>query len=369
MVGRRPVWVVKIGSALLTADGAGLDKDAICDWSRQIARLDGQGVSTVLVSSGAVAAGMQRMGWKQRPHALYQQQAVAAIGQMGLIRMYEAAFKTHGLHTAQILLTHEDLANRQRYLNARSTLREVLRLGVVPVVNENDSVATEEIRFGDNDSLAAMVANLVEAERLIIMTDQDGLFDADPRTHPAAKLIRSAKAGDPELEKLAGGSGALGRGGMLTKVQAAARAARSGTSTWIVSGREQSILLRLHGGEAIGTHLKASSGRVAARKQWLASHMRVGGELVLDDGAVEVLRSAGRSLLPVGVTEVRGSFVRGEVVRCLDQRGREVARGLVNYGSLDAGRIIGKASGRIESILGYVDEPELIHRDNMVVFG
>lgn len=363
----RPVWVIKIGSALLTADGKGLDQDAICSWARQIAHLHKQGISPVLVSSGAVAAGMQRMGWTQRPHALYQQQAAAAIGQMGLIQLYESAFQQYGLHTAQILLTHEDLANRKRYLNARSTLREVLRLNVVPVVNENDSVAIDEIRFGDNDSLAAMVANLLEADRLVILTDQDGLFDADPRYHDDAKLIIKATAGDPALLILAGGSGHLGQGGMLTKVQAAERAARSGASTHIVNGRAKDILIGLHAGGPVGTHLVSASGRVAARKQWLAGHMQVAGELVLDDGAVKVLQGAGRSLLPVGVTEVRGEFARGELVRCINAKGREVARGLVNYDHREAGQIIGHASDRIESILGYVDEPEMIHRDNMVV--
>jgi len=363
----RPVWVIKIGSALLTADGKGLDQDAICSWARQIAHLHKQGISPVLVSSGAVAAGMQRMGWTQRPHALYQQQAAAAIGQMGLIQLYESAFQQYGLHTAQILLTHEDLANRKRYLNARSTLREVLRLNVVPVVNENDSVAIDEIRFGDNDSLAAMVANLLEADRLVILTDQDGLFDADPRYHDDAKLIIKATAGDPALLNLAGGSGHLGQGGMFTKVQAAERAARSGASTHIVNGRAKDILIGLHAGEPVGTHLVSASGRVAARKQWLAGHMQVAGELVLDDGAVKVLQGAGRSLLPVGVTEVRGEFARGELVRCINAKGREVARGLVNYDHREAGQIIGHASDRIESILGYVDEPEMIHRDNMVV--
>lgn len=365
--GKRPVWIVKIGSALLTGDGEGLDRDAISDWVRQMAYLQEQGINTVLVSSGAVAAGMQRMGWTQRPHALYQLQAAAAIGQMGLVQLYESAFQKYGLHTAQILLTHEDLSNRNRYLNARSTLREVLKLNVVPVVNENDSVAIDEIRFGDNDSLAAMVANLLEAERLVILTDQDGLFDADPRDDDKAKLIPEARAGDASLLSLAGGSGRYGRGGMLTKVQAAERAARSGADTYIVSGRSKDVLIRLYEGKAAGTHLVAASGRVAARKQWLAGHMQTAGELVIDDGAVKVLQGAGRSLLPVGVTEVRGRFARGELVRCIDVRGKEIARGLVNYDYREAAQIIGAPSERIESILGYVDEPEIIHRDNMVI--
>jgi len=363
----RPVWVIKIGSALLTANGERLDRVAISDWVAQMAQLNAAGLGIVLVSSGAVAAGMQRLGWKRRPHALYQQQAAAAIGQMGLIQVYESAFLAHGLHTAQILLTHEDLSNRRRYLNARSTLREVLRLNVVPVINENDSVATDEIRFGDNDSLAAMVSNLVEADRLVILTDQDGLYDRDPRSEAGAQLVHEATAGDPALLRAAGGSGSLGRGGMLTKVQAAERAARSGADTLILNGRRRDILLDALAGRAYGTHLKAASGRVAARKQWLAGHMRVTGDLVLDEGAVRVLRESGRSLLPVGVVEVRGDFARGDMVRCVDAQGHEIARGLVNYDHREAGLIIGQPSDRIEALLGYVDEPEMIHRDNMIV--
>ncbi|MFW2438089.1 MAG: glutamate 5-kinase [Arenicellales bacterium] len=362
-----PCWVIKIGSALLTADGKGLDEQAIAGWVKQMAQLQNQGIHIVLVSSGAVAAGMQRLGWTKRPHALHQQQAAAAIGQMGLIQLYESVFQQYDLHTAQILLTHEDLSNRKRYLNARGTLREVLKLNVIPVINENDTVATDEIRFGDNDSLAAMVANLVEADRLLILTDQDGLFDRDPRTFSDATLIKQAKAGSTELESYAGDSGSLGRGGMLTKIRAAGRAARSGARTHIVNGRTENILLRLHDGEVHGTLLVPAAGRVAARKQWLATHMQSCGDLLLDNGAVKVLRESGRSLLPVGVTAVNGIFARGDMVRCLDHEGREVAHGLVNYSSVEAKKIIGHASSRIESILGYVDEAELIHRDNMVV--
>jgi glutamate 5-kinase len=330
-------------------------------------RLSEQGIAVVLVSSGAVAAGMQRLGLKQRPHALYQQQAAAAIGQMGLIQLYESAFSHYGRHTAQILLTHEDLADRRRYLNARGTLREVLRLEVIPVINENDSVATEEIRFGDNDSLAAMVANLVEAERLVILTDQQGLYDSDPRQNRDAQLLHSVQAGDARLEQFAGGSGKLGRGGMLTKVRAAERAARSGTITHVVNGRQPDVLLKISSEQPPGTVFTPSTGRVAARKQWLATHMRVTGDLLLDDGAVRVLREEGRSLLPVGVREVKGYFGRGDMVRCVDAGGKEVARGLVNYDYREAALIIGRASDKIEAILGYVDEPELIHRDNMIV--
>jgi len=365
---KKPCWVIKIGSALLTADGAGLDEVAIASWVQQMASLHEQGVSVILVSSGAVAAGMQRLGWEKRPHALYQQQAAAAIGQMGLIQLYESAFQKFNLHTAQILLTHEDLSNRKRYLNARGTLREVLNLNVIPVINENDSVATDEIRFGDNDSLAAMVANLVEVDRLVILTDQEGLFDRDPRQFSDAVLIKEAVAGDPGLEGYAGESGTLGQGGMLTEIRAAERAARSGASTHIANGRTSNILLRLYENESHGTKLVPASGRLAARKQWLATHMQSTGDLVLDDGAVRVLRESGRSLLPVGVASVNGNFARGDMVRCLDLKGQEVARGLVNYASHEARKIFGQSSDQIELILGYVDEAEMIHRDNMVVF-
>jgi len=359
--------VVKIGSALLTRDGQGLNHEGIQDWVTQLAQFRARGPEVVLVTSGAVAAGMQRLGRTVRPHALFELQAMAAVGQMNLVQVYEAAFQRHGLHTAQVLLTHDDLADRQRYLNSRSTLRTLLTLGVVPVVNENDTVATEEIRFGDNDTLAALVANLVEADLLLILTDQHGLYDRDPRRDPDAKLVYEGVAGDRQLLSMAGASGTLGRGGMRTKLLAAEKAAHSGASTVIASGRVENVIQRVLNGEALGTHLKAVQGRVAARKQWLAGHERVAGRLKLDAGAAKVIREGGKSLLPVGVKAVDGRFTRGEIVSCLDPEGREVARGLVNYNSEEAGSIIGKASDKIESILGYVDEPELIHRDNMVV--
>jgi len=359
--------VVKIGSALLTRDGQGLNHEGIQDWVTQLAQFRARGPEVVLVTSGAVAAGMQRLGRTVRPHALFELQAMAAVGQMNLVQVYEAAFQRHGLHTAQVLLTHDDLADRQRYLNGRSTLRTLLTLGVVPVVNENDTVATEEIRFGDNDTLAALVANLVEADLLLILTDQHGLYDHDPRRDPDAKLVYEGVAGDRQLLSMAGASGTLGRGGMRTKLLAAEKAAHSGASTVIASGRVENVIQRVLKGEGLGTHLKAVQGRVAARKQWLAGHERVAGRLKLDAGAAKVIREGGKSLLPVGVKTVDGRFTRGEIVSCLDPEGREVARGLVNYNSEEAGRIIGKASDKIESILGYVDEPELIHRDNMVV--
>ena len=361
-------WVVKIGSALLTNDGKGLAVDAIDDWVAQIADLRQAGREVLLVSSGAVAEGITRLGWTQRPHALHELQAAAAIGQMGLVQAYESRFQKFGLHTAQVLLTHDDLSNRQRYLNARSTLRTLLDLGVIPIVNENDTVTTDEIRFGDNDTLAALVANLVEADVLVLLTDQQGLYDGDPRSNPSAHLVPEALAGDISLEKMAAGSGgALGRGGMLTKVRAAARAARSGTVTLIASGHEPAVLQRLAADERLGTCLRPSSGAVAARKQWLAGQLRVRGRLLLDDGAVKVLRGAGSSLLPVGVTRVEGEFDRGDLVVCLDPGGEEVARGLVNYNAAESSKIIGQPSSRIEALLGYVDETELIHRDNLVL--
>jgi glutamate 5-kinase len=364
--GKRRI-VVKIGSALLTRDGQGLNSDGIQDWVAQIAQLRTRGLELVLVSSGAVAAGMQRLGRSTRPNALHELQAMAAVGQMNLVQVYESAFQRHGLHTAQVLLTHDDLTDRRRYLNSRTTLRTLLGFGVIPVINENDTVATEEIRFGDNDTLAALVANLIEADLLLVLTDQRGLYERDPRQDPEAKLLAEGKAGDPQLLSMAGGSGALGRGGMRSKLLAAEKAARSGASTVIASGREANVIVRVLDGEPVGTHLHAAQGRVAARKQWLAGQLRATGKLRLDAGAVKVIRDGGKSLLPVGVKVVEGAFTRGEIVSCLDPEGHEVARGLVNYSSEEAIRIIGKASDKIESILGYIDEPELIHRDNMVV--
>lgn len=361
-------WVIKIGSSLLTNDGTGLAVDAINSWVEQMAGLRQQGHELVLVSSGAVAEGMTRLGWQQRPHALHELQAAAAVGQMGLIQAYESRFQKFGLHTAQVLLTHEDLAHRQRYLNARTTLRTLLQLNVVPVVNENDTVATEEIRFGDNDSLAALVANLVEADLLVFLTDQDGMFDSDPRSNPDARLIAEAQAGDQKLESMAAGSGGtLGRGGMLTKVRAAARAARSGTMTLIASGRQDNVLQRIAADEDLGTRLYPANAPLAARKQWLAGQLQACGRLLLDEGAVKVLRSAGSSLLAVGVTGVEGDFRRGDLVVCLAPGGEEVARGLVNYNMDETRKIIGEPSNRIEELLGYIDESELIHRDNLVL--
>ncbi len=361
-------WVIKVGSALVTANGRGLDQAAFSAWVEQIAALRATGKEVVLVSSGAVAEGMSRLGWTRRPRAVNELQAAAAVGQMGLIQAYESRFQEHGLHTAQILLTHEDLADRQRYLNARSTLRSLLGLGVIPVVNENDTVATDEIRFGDNDTLAALVANLVEADLLIILTDQEGMYEADPRANPDAAFISEAAAGDPRLLSMASDTGgALGRGGMATKVKAAARAARSGTATLIASGRQDAVLQAIAAGQSLGTLLHPQSSPMAARKRWLAGHLQAHGRLLLDAGAVRVLREAGRSLLPVGVSRVEGGFQRGELVICLAADGSEVARGLVNYSADEARKIIGQPSDRIESLLGYVDEPELIHRDNLVL--
>jgi glutamate 5-kinase len=360
--------VVKVGSSLVTNEGRGLDAQAIARWAAQIAQLRALGKHCVLVSSGAIAEGLQRLGWAKRPHAMHELQAAAAVGQMGLVQCYETSFREHGLKTAQVLLTHADMADRQRYLNARSTLRTLLALGVIPVINENDTVVTDEIKFGDNDTLGALVANLVEADALIILTDQAGLYDADPRKVPAAKLIQERAAADPALESMAGGSGsALARGGMLTKVQAAKRAARSGAHTVIASGHEADVLLRIARGERVGTLLTAGTMPLAARKQWLADHLNIGGRLKLDAGAVKALSSGGKSLLPVGVVEVSGEFERGAVVACDDPQGREVARGLVNYSAAETRQIMRKPSAEIESILGYVDEPELIHRDNLVL--
>ena len=361
-------WVVKIGSALLTADGKGLAREALSSWVEQMAAWVLSGNQLVLVSSGAVAEGMSRMGWRTRPTTLHQLQAAAAIGQMGLIRAYETCFLKRGLHTAQVLLTHDDLTDRRRYLNARSTLLTLLNLGVIPVVNENDTVANEELRFGDNDTLAALVANLVEADLLVLLTGQEGLYDKDPRFNPDARMISESRVDSETLDQVAGGSaGGLGRGGMVTKVRAARLAARSGASTIIAPGSGENVLTRIARGERLGTLLTPVQGREAARKRWLAGHLQVRGRLVLDNGAVRVLRESGRSLLSVGVKEVAGRFSRGEVVSCVDERGREVARGLVNYSSQEADKIKGVPSAEIRDILGYVDDVELIHRDNLVL--
>jgi len=359
--------VVKVGSALVTNNGAGLALDAIAEWARQMAILLAEGRQVILVSSGAIAAGMQRLGWRERPHAMHELQAAAAVGQMGLAQAYETHFARHGLKTAQILLTHEDLADRTRYLNARSTLLTLLALGVVPIINENDTVVTDEIKFGDNDTLGALVANLVEASALVILTDQQGLYSADPRKDPAASLIAEGRAEDTAYEAMAGGAGSgISRGGMITKVRAAQRAARSGADTLIASGHEADVLPRLLRGEPLGTLLYATASPLAARKQWLADHLQLAGRLQLDEGAVTALRE-GRSLLPVGVLSVSGDFERGAVVACLSPEGTEIARGLINYASSEARRIARHATADIEALLGYLDETELIHRDNMVL--
>ena len=360
--------VVKVGSSLVTNNGEGLDQTAIAAWASQIAHLVENGKQVVLVSSGAVAEGMQRLGWKKRPTAINELQAAAAVGQMGLVQMYETCFSQHALHTAQVLLTHDDLADRKRYLNARSTLRTLLDLRVIPIINENDTVVTDEIRFGDNDTLGSLVANLIEADALVILTDQAGLYSADPRKNPQAAFIQHAIAGAPELEEMAGGAGsAIGSGGMLTKILAAKRAARSGAHTIIASGREANVLSRLASGEVIGTHLRAEQVKMLARKQWMADHLRVGGRLVLDDGAIKALKQDGKSLLPIGVTAVEGMFERGDVVACMNTRGQEIARGLVNYNASETARILRRPSNEIALILGYIETAELVHRDNLIL--
>lgn len=363
----QPGWVIKVGSALLTDGSTGLDTDRIHDWARQVQTLRDSGLRIVIVSSGAIAFGMRKLGWKQRPSAVHEQQAAAAVGQTGLAEAWAAAFDVAGTTTAQVLLTAGDLEDRTRYLNARSTLRTLLEMGVVPIVNENDTVAIEEIRFGDNDSLAALVTNLVEAQKLIILTDQPGLYDADPRQHANPSLVTEAVAGDPALDAMAGPEGRLGRGGMRTKLRAATLAARSGAETTIAAGSSPDVLLKVLNNENPGTRLSAPRGRLASRKQWLAGRMNARGTLRLDAGAVRVLREAGRSLLPVGVVAVEGQFERGDVVACVGPDGVEVARGLVNYRADEARQIAGLASDAIESRLGYIDEPELVHRDNLVL--
>jgi glutamate 5-kinase len=359
--------VVKIGSALITNNGLGVAMEAVHDWARQISEVRQTGRQVLLVSSGAIACGMQRLGWEKRPHGVRELQACAAVGQMGLAQIYQEAFARYGLNTAQVLLTHDDLADRKRYLNARSTLSTLLSLGVIPVINENDTVVTDEIRFGDNDTLGALVTNATEADTLLILTDQHGLYTADPRKNPKAELVREAVAGDAALEAMAGGAGtAIGTGGMLTKVLAAKRAARSGADTVIAYGREPDVIVRVAAGVSIGTRLSAQTKPLAAKKQWLADHLQTAGQFYLDGGA-EVALKAGKSLLPIGVISVIGDFERGAAVACIGADGREVARGLANYNGFESRRIARHPSQDIESLLGYVADPEMIHRDNLIL--
>lgn len=360
--------VVKVGSSLVTNEGRGLDEEAIGQWSQQLAALVQEGRELIMVSSGAVAEGMKRLGWTVRPKEINELQAAAAVGQMGLVQMYESKLREHGVGSAQVLLTHADLADRERYLNARSTLLTLLQLGVVPVINENDTVVNDEIKFGDNDTLGALVANLVEADVLVILTDQKGLYTADPRRDPAAQFVQEARAGDPLLESMAGGTGSgIGKGGMITKILAAKRAAGSGASTVIAWGREPKVLLRLCSGEAIGTCLVANTPKNQARKRWMSDHLQMRGAVMVDDGAVNKIVGEGKSLLPIGMTGVDGDFSRGDVIAVRDGRGVEVARGLANYASSEARLLCRKSSSDFERLLGYAAEPEMIHRDNMVL--
>ncbi len=360
-------WVIKIGSALLTNDGKGLDTESLNIWVRQIAALRKRGYELIVVSSGAVAAGLTRLGWSERPHAIHEQQAAAAVGQSSLIRAWEDAFKQFNLITAQILLDHDDLGNRKRYLNARSTIKTLIELGVIPIVNENDTVVTDEIRFGDNDALAALVANLVEAETLCILTDQLGLFDSDPRRNALAKIVLEKSASDSELDSMAGEGGSLGRGGMISKIKAARIAARSGANTIIAGGKIPDVIERISQGESVGSLLYSETQPLAARKAWLAGNLQAKGEITLDDGAVTFLTEKGTSLLPVGVKTISGKFNRGALVVCRNLNGKEIARGLINYSSEEAEKIAGVSSSKIESVLGYKDYDELIHRDNLVL--
>lgn len=360
-------WVVKVGSALLTDDGRGLDEEMITRLVEQLVGLRDQACEVVLVSSGAVAAGIVRLGWKARPHLVHDLQAAAAVGQSVLVQSYESAFKRHAVVTAQVLLGHDDIMARDRYLNARGTLKTLLRLGVLPVINENDTVVTDEIRFGDNDTLAALVANLIDADALLLLTDQEGLYRDDPRSNPAAEMVRTCDVHDASLDAMAGEGGELGRGGMVTKLRAARLAARSGTETIIASGRREHVVASVAAGDDVGTWLRTGKEPQNARKQWLASMVQIQGSVELDAGAVRVLRESGRSLLPVGVRGVHGNFKRGDMVSCRDPDGVEVARGLTNYGAQETSRIMGSASSKIEAILGYELEEELIHRDNLVL--
>lgn len=367
-IGQSRRWLIKIGSALLTNDGRGLDRVAIEGWVTQMATLQQRGIELVLVSSGAIAEGMKRLKWTRRPTELYKLQAAAAIGQTGMIQAYETFFQHYGIQTAQVLLTHHGLTSRQRYLNARSTLRTLISLKAIPIINENDAVATEEIRFSDNDTLAGLATNLVEADLLVILTDQQGLYECDPRVDPSARLVEQGYAGDPQLEAMASPfGGQFGRGGMLSKVKAANLAARSGATTLIVSGRIPDVLLRIAEGETLGTLLLPAQARMVARKQWLASKLKMRGKLFLDEGATQVLCHSGKSLLPIGVIRAEGDFIRGDMVICISPTGKEIACGLVNYSIEETLKILRQPSDKIEEILGYIDAPELIHRDNLVL--
>ena len=360
--------VVKVGSSLVTNEGRGLDADAIGHWCEQLAALVRDGREVIMVSSGAIAEGMKRLGWATRPKGIHELQAAAAVGQMGLAQVYETKLRESGIGSAQVLLTHADLADRERYLNARSTLLTLLSLGVVPVINENDTVVNDEIKFGDNDTLGALVANLVEADALVILTDQKGLYTADPRKDPAAQFVHQANAGDATLEAMAGGAGSsIGRGGMITKILAAKRAAGSGASTVIAWGREPQALIRLSQGEAIGTLLVAQTQKNQARKQWMADHLQMRGSVTVDQGAATKVRDEGKSLLPIGMTAVQGDFSRGDVIALLDADGVEIARGLANYASSEARLICRKSSSEFEKLLGYTGEPEMLHRTNLVL--
>jgi len=360
--------VVKVGSSLVTNEGRGLDAEAIGQWSEQLAALVKDGREVIMVSSGAIAEGMKRLGWRTRPKAIHELQAAAAVGQMGLVQMYETKLRENGIGSAQVLLTHADLADRERYLNARSTLLTLLQLGVVPVINENDTVVNDEIKFGDNDTLGALVANLVEADALIILTDQKGLYTADPRKDPAAEFVHEAKAGDAALEAMAGGAGSsIGSGGMITKILAAKRAAGSGASTVIAWGREPQALIRLTRGEAIGTLLVAQTQKMQARKQWMADHLQLRGSVTVDPGAASMVLIGGKSLLPIGMTGVQGDFSRGDVIAVRGADGTEIARGLANYSSSEARLICRKVSSEFERLLGYTGESEMVHRTNLIL--
>lgn len=360
--------VIKVGSSLVTNEGRGLDAAAIGEWCAQLATLVKDGREVIMVSSGAIAEGMKRLGWSARPKAIHALQAAAAVGQMGLVQVYETKLRENGIGSAQVLLTHADLADRERYLNARSTLLTLLQLGVVPVINENDTVVNDEIKFGDNDTLGALVANLVEADALVILTDQKGLYTADPRQDPAAQFVREAIAGDAALETMAGGAGSsIGRGGMITKILAAKRAAGSGASTVIAWGREPRALIRLTQGEAIGTLLVAQTQKVQARKQWIADHLQLRGAVTVDAGAARKVCEEGKSLLPIGMTTVQGDFSRGDVIAIRNTQGTEIARGLANYSSAEARLICREASSKFEKLLGYTGEPEMVHRTNLIL--
>jgi len=362
-------WVIKIGSSLVTKSSTGLNIKNIKDWAGQINELIDQNINVIIVSSGAIAEGMNRLNLVKRPSSSSRLQALAATGQMGLIQAYEVAFKKYNILTAQMLLTHEDLSNRARYLNAKNTLNNLMQYNIIPIINENDTVSTDEIKFGDNDTLASLVANLSGAEKLIILTDQDGLYTNDPRKVKDSKLIKSISVLDKKLNKYAGPSNnILGRGGMITKISAAKKAAKSNTQTIIANGIKKNILINiLNNQDYIGTTIYNKNLAINSKKQWIANSLKIKGKIIVDAGAKKVIKQSGKSLLPVGIKSISGEFKKGDLLAICSSNNIEIATGLTNYGSNELAKIIGMSTARIKKEFGIIDSEVVIHRDNMIL--